>query len=119
MIGQTRWVFPDGDLPPRGPGEPHGHESLVVLNPNREPAEVRLTIYFPDSEPVRDLTFRVAGERVRCVRMDESVDDLGYQVPSGQYALLLESTVPVIAQIGRMDVQQANLAYYTVMGFPV
>ena len=31
MIGQTRWIFPDGELPPRGEGEPHGHESLVVL----------------------------------------------------------------------------------------
>ena len=117
MIGHSRWVFPDGDLPPRGAGEPHGHESLVVLNPNPEAAEIRLTIFFPDSAPVRGLTFRVEGERVRCVRMDEPVGEQEYQVPFGQYALLLESTVPVVAQIGRMDVQQANLAYYTVMGF--
>jgi hypothetical protein len=34
-------------------------------------------------------------------------------------ALLVESEQPVIAQIGRMDVRQPNLAYYTVMGFPL
>lgn len=118
MIGHLRWVFPDGDLPSRGEGEPHGHESLVVVNLNTEAADISLTIYFSDCEPVRNLTFRVEGERVRCVRMDEPLGEQGYQVPLGQYALLLESTVPVVAQIGRMDVQQPNLAYYTVMGFP-
>ena len=118
MIGHRRWVFPDGDLPPRGDGEPHGHESLIVVNTNREPADIRLTIYFENAEPVRDLTFRVDGERVRCVRMDEPVGNEGYRVPFGQYAMLLESSLPVVAQIGRMDVRQANLAYYTVMGFP-
>ena len=29
----------------------------------------------------------------------------------------VESSEPVICQIGRMDVQQPNLAYYTVMGY--
>jgi hypothetical protein len=119
MMGHTRWAFPDGDLPPRGEGEPHGHESLVILNPNGEDAQVRMTIYFTDREPMRDLAFTVGAERVRCIRMDEPVGDQGYMVPFGQYALVLDSTVPVIAQIGRMDVQQPNLAYYTVMGFPV
>ncbi|MHB9134412.1 MAG: sensory rhodopsin transducer [Armatimonadota bacterium] len=118
MIGHTRWIFPDGDLPPRGDSEPHGHESLVVVNPNTEEAHIRLTIYFPDRDPVRDLTYTIGAERVHCVRMDEPVGDQGYQVPFGQYALMLESTVPVVAQIGRMDVQQPNLAYYTVMGYP-
>lgn len=118
MIGHTRWIFPDGDLPPRGEGEPHGHESLVVLNPNPQPADIRLTIYFSDQPPVRDIRFRVDAERVRCLRMDEPVGEQGYQAPKGQYALMLESTTPVVAQIGRMDVRQANLAYYTVMGHP-
>jgi hypothetical protein len=118
MIGHLRWVFPDGDLPPRGEGEPHGHESLVIFNPNQSPADIRLTIYFSDRAPVRDLTLCVEGERVCCVRMDEPVGDQGYLVPFGQYALVLDSTTPVVAQIGRMDVQQPNLAYYTVMGFP-
>jgi hypothetical protein len=40
-------------------------------------------------------------------------------VPREQrHALKLECTAPVICQIGRMDVQQPNLANYTVMGHP-
>ncbi|MGD9519572.1 MAG: sensory rhodopsin transducer [Armatimonadota bacterium] len=38
-------------------------------------------------------------------------------MPFGQYSLRLQSNVPVVAQIGRADVRQPNLAYYTVMGY--
>lgn len=116
MHGHRIWFFPDGDLPPRGDGEPHGHESLVILNPNDADADVTLTVYHPDREPDRLPPQRVAAQRVRCIRMDEPIGE--YQVPFGQYALKLESTSPVICQIGRMDVQQPNLAYFTVMGHP-
>jgi hypothetical protein len=118
-LGRRVWAFPDGDLPVPGDSEPHGHESLVLLNPNRAAAEVRLTVYFPGRAPERDLRVVVEAERVRCMRLDRPVGEEGFRIPYGQYALLVESQVPIIAQIGRMDVQQANLAYYTVMGFPV
>jgi hypothetical protein len=54
---------------------------------------------------------------VRCIRTNEPID--GYQIPRGQYALRLESSVPIVCQIGRLDVRQPNLAYYTVMGHPL
>ena len=116
MHGHTTWFFPDGDLPPRGDGEPHGHESLVIFNPNNTDADVTITVYFTGREPDDLAPQRVAAQRVRCIRMDEPID--GYRVPFGQYALKLESSSPVICQIGRMDVTQPNLAYYTVMGHP-
>ena len=117
LMGNKRWFFPDGDLAPLGDSEPHGHESLVILNPNGKDAMVRLTIYFNGRGPVRDLPVIVKGERVRCVRLDEPVGPKKFRIPYGQYALKLESNVPIIAQIGRMDTRQPNLAYYTVMGF--
>ncbi len=114
--GSGTWYFPDGDIPPPGDTEPHGHESLIMLNPGTEDAEVVITVYFEDREPAV-LTPQVVGaERVRCIRISDPID--GYQIPLGQYALKLDSTVPIICQIGRMDVQQPNLAYYTVMGHP-
>ncbi len=110
------WFFPDGDLPPPGDGGFQGHESLLILNPNRADAEVRLTVYFEDRPAERLQPLVVAAERVRCIRMDRPIG--AYRVPYGQYALKIESTVPVVCQIGRADVRQPNLAYYTVMGFP-
>lgn len=91
----------------------------MLFNPNAQPAEVRITIYFDNREPERDLRVPVAAERVRCVRLDQPVGERGFRVPHGQYALLVESDQPIIAQIGRPDVTQPNLAYYTVMGFPL
>jgi hypothetical protein len=34
-----------------------------------------------------------------------------------QYALRVDADQPVVAQYGRLDARQANLAYYTVMGY--
>ncbi len=115
--GKRIWIFPDGDLPPHGGSEPHGHESLIILNLNEQDAEVEFDIYFDDKEPVKGLKDIVKAQRVRCFRMDEPLTDKGYNVPLGQYALVVKSKLPVIAQIGRMDVRQPNLAYYTVMGY--
>ena len=114
--GSRTWFFPDGDIPAVGDSEPYGHESLIMLNPNDEDAEVVLTVYFEAAEPVVLAAQTVGARRVRCVRISEPID--GYQIPLGQYALKLESSAPIVCQIGRMDVQQPNLAYYTVMGHP-
>jgi len=116
MHGHKLWFFPDGDLPAAGDSEPHGHESLVILNPNDADADVTISVYHVNREPDRLTPQRVEARRVRCIRMDQPID--GYRVPFGQYALKLESTTPIVCQIGRMDVQQPNLAYYTVMGHP-
>ena len=115
--GSRTWFFPDGDIPPPGDHEPYGHESLIMLNPNDEDASVVITVFFEAAEPVVLAPQLVAAQRVRCIRISDPID--GYQIPLGQYALKLESSVPLVCQIGRMDVQQPNLAYYTVMGHPV
>ncbi|NQU42907.1 hypothetical protein HQ520_06445 [bacterium] len=115
LLGSRTWFFPDGDIPQAGDGEQKGHESLIILNPNPDDADVTITVYYSDDPPHVLPPQSVPGERVRCIRTNEPIE--GYQIPFGQYALKLESTIPIVAQIGRMDVSQANLAYYTVMGF--
>lgn len=119
MYGKKVWFFPDGDRPPFGDSALKGHESYVVLNPNDKDAHVRFTIYYEDREPVRDIRLTVDGERVKCFQT-HNPDHFGeYTMPtSTQYALKVESDVPVIVQYGRLDPRQVNLAYYTTMGFP-
>ena len=114
--GRRTWFFPDGDLPQPGDGALKGHESLVILNPNTDDAQLTLTVYYTDREPDMLSSGVVQARRVRCIRLDEPISD--YRIPYGQYALKVESSVPVVCQIGRMDVSQPNLAYYTVTGFP-
>jgi len=124
-LGQRIWVFPDGDIPPHDPYDPalknsetHGHESLVVLNTGSTTVNPILRVYFPEREPWCIKLSPIPPERVACYRTDEPLGPEGRQIPEGQYALVLECEMPVVAQIGRMDIRQPNLAYYTVMGFP-
>ena len=114
--GRRVWFFPDGDLPPPGNGEFKGHESLIILNATPVDAEIRITVFHEDAPPDILSLLVVEAERVRCIRMDEPIGE--YHIATGQYALKVESSVPIICQIGRADVRQANLTYYTVMGFP-
>lgn len=116
--GHKVWIIPDGELPPKGEGEIEGHESLLILNTSDQDANILLDIYFQEEEPVRDIPLLVRAERVCCFRMDKPVGPDSYQVPFGQYALRIRSSVPVVVQFGRADVRQANLAYYCTMGFP-
>ncbi|MDD3840498.1 MAG: sensory rhodopsin transducer [Clostridia bacterium] len=119
--GKCVWFFPDGDLPPAGDGILKGHESIIILNPNKNTAKSTLTLYFEESDPVViDPSFEILPERVICIRMDNSEQLGGFKVPlETQYAIKVESDNPVIVQYGRLDTRQENMAYYTTMGFSV
>ena len=56
-------------------------------------------------------------ERVRCMKTHEKKYFKEKTPLETQYALKVESSVPVIVQYGRLDSRQTNLAYYTVMGY--
>ena len=115
--GKMNWIFCDGDLPPAGNQEPLGHEALMITNLNGEQALLTFDIYFEDREPVKGITAAVGAERVRCFRLDRPLGDRQYQIPFGQYSLVVHSTVPVAAVFGRLDVRQPNMAYYSVPGY--
>ncbi len=117
--GRKTWIFPDGDLPPAGEdGLPlEGHESLVVLNTGDRDAHICMDVFFSDREPEAGIQLLAPARRVTCFRMDKPVGDRQFKVPFGQYALRLQSDVPIVVQMGRADVRQVNLAYYTTMGY--
>lgn len=115
--GRKCWVFGDGDLPPAGDKEPLGHEALMVTNLSKKKANLRLEVLYENREPTRDVLLSVEGKRVKCFRLDKPLGEKKFQIPFGQYALVLRSDIPVVAVFGRLDVRQANLAYYSVAGY--
>lgn len=114
--GKKNWVFADGELPPKDGTEIEAHESLMILNLNDEPATVKMTILFEDRDPIEGITIKVDGKRVKCNRLDSPVGEEGYQIPFGQYAMVLNSDLPIFAVFGRLDTRQPNMAFYTVQG---
>lgn len=119
MDGKKRWYFPDGEAPPMGDDpEVYGHESIIVMNPNKKDAHVTIWLYWTDREPTKGPTILVEAERVRCVRSTEKCGFLGVPTVEGeQYAIMLDSDTPVIAQYGRLDIRQPNMAFYTTPGY--
>lgn len=116
-MGKTQWVYPDLELPPPGDSPLKGHESLIVLNMNDSEAIISLCLYFTDKEPIELSPVKVAARRVRCLRLD-NIDDVGVEIPrETQYALRVNADIPVVAQYGRLDTRQQNMAFYTVMGY--
>ncbi len=118
MIGKKTWVFSDGDLPPKGDSEPYGHEALMIVNAEKTVAEIEMTILFEDKDPKRNIRLRVEAERVKCFRMDMPLGDEEYSVPFGQFAVILNSSEPIVAVYGRLD-RRENMAYYPVQGYSV
>jgi len=116
--GKTLWIYPDCELPPAGDSLLKGHESVIVLNLGSGEANVNLTFYFTDRDPVGNIAIQVGAERVRCLRLDNPDDLNGFVVPrEEQYALKVDSDTPVVVQYGRLDTRQDNMAFYTTMGF--
>lgn len=115
--GKKVWFFPDGELPPPGEGKLKGHESIIILNPNSRDANITITLYFVDKDPIDNIRVTVKANRVRCLRTNVPNDMGGVVIPfETQYAIKLASDTPIIAQYGRLDNRQTNLAYYTTMG---
>lgn len=117
-LGKKTWIFADGDLPPQGNEEPLGHEALMVLNTSDKDANISLDLYFEDKDPELGVALKVPAKRVNCFRMDFPLGEHGVKIPFGQYALVVNSDVPVIVNFGRLD-RRKDMAYYPVQGFSV
>lgn len=113
--GKKVWIFPDGDMPPRGSEEPFGHEALTITNTTDTDSVVDVTVLFTNREPDH-FTLRVGARRVSCFRLDYPVGDENYLIPREQYSLILESNVPIVSVLGRLD-RRKDFAYYEMDGF--
>lgn len=113
--GKKFWMFPDAELPPKGVNVIPGHESVIIANVTEKVAEVKFTLLYEDKNPV-SFTAQVQPMRVRCLRTDRESDFGKYIAKVGeQYAIMLESNVPIIAQYGRAETRE--VAFYTTPGY--
>lgn len=117
--GSKTWYFADGYLPEKnGPGSMEAHEALMLLNTNEQPVKVWIDVYFEDRPPVKGIAVTVGAERVKTLRLDNPADLGGLAIkPLLQYSLRVRSDANIIAQFGRLDTTQNNMAYYGVAGF--
>lgn len=118
-IGRTRWAIAEGYIPGRSHGpEPQmtSHETACLLNATDRDAQVRLTLYFEDREPVGPYRVTVPARRTRHLRFNDLADPA--PVPRDTpYAAVIESDVPIVVQHTRLDSRQAENALMTTIAF--
>ena len=118
MRGKTEWAIADGFMSESKSGDYVSHEAVCVLNLSDSDAEVRISVYFEDRDPMTGFTARCASKRTNHIRLDKIKNDKGEMIPKElPYALLIESSVPVICQHSRMDVSTSDMTLMTTMAY--
>ncbi|MDK2799052.1 MAG: hypothetical protein PWP27_2520 [Clostridiales bacterium] len=118
-IGRKVWIIPDGFLPEKSNGDFVSHEAICVLNVAKQDANINITVYFEDREPMEKFFAVCPAKRTNHIRLDKIVDTDGNKIPIGvPYALKIESDLPIVVQHSRMDTTQAEMTLMTTMAYP-
>jgi hypothetical protein len=119
-IGSTRWAIAEGYIPgtSTGPGPAFtSHETVCLLNAGDRAADVAITIYFTDREPVGPYRLTVPPRRTLHLRFNDL--ESPEPVPRDtDFASVIESSVPIVAQHTRLDSRQEALALLSTIAFP-
>jgi hypothetical protein len=119
-IGSTRWAIAEGWIPDESTGpEPDmtSHETLCFLNAGDEDADVAITLYFNDREPAGPYRLKVPARRTLHQWINR-LDDPEPVPKATDYAMLVESSVPIVVQHTRLDSRQEALALLSTVAFP-
>jgi hypothetical protein len=120
QVGARRWVIPEGYIPPDSSYDTRAllsHEAACILNAGDEDAQVEITLFFTDREPVGPYKVTVGARRTSHLRFNDLTDP--EPVPLGtDYASVIESNVPIVVQHTRLDSRKAELALLSTMAFP-
>ena len=118
--GRRTWLIPDAYLGSQSANDLTTHEAICVINTGEADAAISLTLFFEDRSPLTGFSAVCAAGRTNHIRLDkirsESGDGIPYDTP---YAILLESTAPVVVQYSRLDASRAELALMTTMAYGV
>ena len=119
MAGKKQWYIVDGHRPspiPDPNADYKGHESVMILNTNENDANILISIYFEDKEPVENIKMTVPAKRIKCFVTHDKEALGGVELGVGeQYSMEIKSDIGVIVQYGRLDVQQSNMEYMALM----
>jgi hypothetical protein len=119
-MGRKTWAIAEGYIPgwSNGPKpEFLSHETVCLLNAGDTEANVSITIYFSDREPVGPYRVTVPPRRTKHLRFNDLKDP--EPIPVGtDFASVIRSDVPIVVQHTRLDSRQAENALLSTIAFP-
>lgn len=119
-IGSTRWAIAEGWIPDHSTGpEPEmtSHETLCFLNAGDDDASVEITLFFEDREPAGPYRLTVPARRT-VHQWINRLDDPEPVPKATDYAMLVESNVPIVVQHTRIDTRQEAAALLSTVAHP-
>jgi len=118
-IGQKRWAIAEGYIPKTSHGpapEMTSHETACLLNTSDQAAQVQITVYFSDRDPVGPYRITVPANRTMHLRFNDLIDP--EPIPKGtDYASVIEADVPIVVQHTRLDSRQNANALITTIAY--
>lgn len=118
--GCKKWLIPDGYIPSQGTQKILGHEAICFVNSGEKDADVKITIYFEDEEPNRNIKLKVKAERSLHVWLSKPEMLGGEIIPiETSYSIMVESTENIVVQHTRVDTRLGNMALLSVIAYPV
>ncbi len=118
--GKKVWLIPDAYLNSVSLGNNVSHEALCVINTSHRTAKITLTLLFEDREAWGGIKARCESMRTNHIRMDKITNASGELVPRDTpYALLVESSEPIVCQYTRLDTSAAEMALMTTIAYAV
>jgi hypothetical protein len=118
-IGATEWAIPDGYIPAWSHGpqpQMSSHETVCILNTSDQNAQVEITIYYSDREPVGPYRLTVPARRTQHLRFNNLQDPEPIPVDT-DFASVIRSDVPIVVQHTRLDSRQAENALLSTIAY--
>lgn len=118
-IGKRFWAIAEGYIPSQSTAEGRAlesHETICILNANERDANIAITLYFADRDPVGPYRLTVPAQRTRHLRFNDLTEPA--RVPRDtDYASVIEADMPVVCQHTRLDSRQAQLALMSTLPY--
>jgi hypothetical protein len=118
-IGRKRWAIAEGYIPSESSFTDRtliSHETACILNAGKSDANVEITLYFANRDPVGPYRVTVAAERTLHLRFNDLKDPA--PVPRDtDYSSVFESDVPIVVQHTRMDTRRAEISLLSTIAF--
>jgi len=118
-IGHRRWAIAEGYIPGNSVSQDHAlvsHETICLLNAGDRDAEVAITLYFKDRDPVGPYDVTVGARRTLHLRFNDLTDPA--PVPRDtDFSSVIEASEPIVVQHTRLDSRHPNISLMSTVGY--
>jgi hypothetical protein len=117
-IGRRRWAIAEGYIPSQSVSQERAlvsHETACILNAGDREANITLTVFFTDREPV---VYRVTltARRTLHLRFNDLADPAPIPLDT-DFSSVFESDVPIVVQHTRLDSRRAEISLLSTTAY--